>query len=44
MLKMGAGFCSLYCEIQYIEVRYIEVWVYVKIKFSLDLLMVKEKC
>ena len=26
---MGAGFCSLYCKIHYIEVRYIKVWVYV---------------
>ena len=26
---MGAGFCSLYCEIHYIEVRYIKVWVYI---------------
>ena len=25
---MGAGFCSLYREIHYIEVRYIKVWVY----------------
>ena len=25
---MGAGFCSLYHEIHYIEVRYIKVWVY----------------
>ena len=25
---MGAGFNSLYCKIHYIEVRYIEVWVY----------------
>ena len=29
---MGAGFCSLYCEIHYIEVRYIEVWVYLQNK------------
>ena len=26
-LKIGAEFCSLYCEIHYIEVRYIEVLV-----------------
>ena len=26
---MGAGFCSLYHEIHYIEVRYIKVWVYI---------------
>ena len=26
---MGAEFCSLYREIHYIKVRYIEVWVYV---------------
>ena len=25
---MGAAFCSLYCKIHYIKVRYIEVWVY----------------
>ena len=25
---MGTGFCSLYREIHYIEVRYIKVWVY----------------
>ena len=25
---MGAGFCSLYHEISYIEVRYIKTWVY----------------
>ena len=25
---MEAGFSSLYCEIHYIKVRYIEVWVY----------------
>ena len=25
---MGAGFCSLYCKIHYIKVRYIEVWGY----------------
>ena len=25
---MGAGLCSLYCKIHYIDVRYIEVWVY----------------
>ena len=25
---MGAGFCTLYHEIHYIEVRYIKVWVY----------------
>ena len=25
---MGAGFCSLYREIHYIQVRYIEVSVY----------------
>ena len=25
---MAAGFCSLYCEIHYIEICYIEVWVY----------------
>ena len=25
---MGTGFCSLYHEIHYIEVRYIEIWVY----------------
>ena len=24
----GAGICSLYHEIHYIEIRYIEVWVY----------------
>ena len=28
MLKIGAGFCSLYQEIHYFEVRYIKVWVY----------------
>jgi len=28
ILKMGAGFSSLYHEIHYIKVRYIEVWVY----------------
>ena len=27
-LKIGVGFSSLYHEIHYIEVRYIEVWVY----------------
>ena len=26
---MGAGFCSLYQEIHYFEVCYIEVWVYI---------------
>ena len=41
---MGAGFCSLYPKIHYIEVRYIEIWMYfvscdskgsvVKIKFA----------
>ena len=25
---MGAGFCSLYPKIHYIEVRYIEIWMY----------------
>ena len=26
---MGDGFCSLYQEIHYLEVCYIEVWVYI---------------
>ena len=29
---MGAGFCSLYRKILYIEVHYIKVWVYIVIK------------
>ena len=28
---MGAGFCSLYYEIHYIEYCYIEVWLYTSI-------------
>ena len=28
LIVKGAGICSLYQEIQYIEIRYIEVWVY----------------
>ena len=32
---MGAGFCSLYCKIHYIEVCYIKFWVYFK-----DLIMI----
>ena len=28
MLKMEAGFCSLYCQIHYSQIRYIEVWVH----------------
>ena len=31
---MGAGFCSLYGKIHYIEVRYIEVWVDIYWLFS----------
>ena len=27
---MGAGFCSLYHEIHYIEVHYIKVWAYIE--------------
>ena len=28
LIVKGAGICSLYHEIHYIEIRYIEVWVY----------------
>ena len=28
LVVKGAGICSLYQEIHYIEIRYIEVWVY----------------
>ena len=31
---MEAGFCSLYQEIYYFEVRYIEVWVYIVLRKS----------
>ena len=31
---MGTGFCLLYCEIHYIWVHYIKVWVYKKITIS----------
>ena len=30
LIVKGAGICSLYHEIHYIEIRYIEVWVYQK--------------
>ena len=29
LIVKGAGICSLYHEIHYIEIRYIEVWVYI---------------
>ena len=32
IIVKGAGICSLYQEIHYIEIRYIEVWVYVSQK------------
>ena len=28
LVVKGAGICSLYHEIHYIEIRYIKVWVY----------------
>ena len=28
LIVKGAGICSLYHEIHYIEIRYIKVWVY----------------
>ena len=28
LIVKGAGICSLYHKIHYIEIRYIEVWVY----------------
>ena len=37
LIVKGADICSLYHEIHYIEIRYIEVWVYDKfLSISLD--------
>ena len=31
LIVKGAGICSVYHEIHYIKIRYIEVWVYISI-------------
>ena len=43
--KWGARLCSLYCEIHYIKIRYIKVWVYKKraSSFLLRFFLAKKK-
>ena len=34
LIVKGAGICSLYHEIHYIEIRYIKVWVYLQSQYD----------